>query len=574
MEAGQAARQSDAAGGGGADELDEKMRKIEMKPPATPAVGLLVKNAAILPSGIARVKQLRQSSQPPVTSSASGSATGNPRNKTALAPGHSLMDWIRLGSSGVDLSGVGGRPITVTPAELARHNSQDDAWIAIRGVVFNVSRYMRFHPGGVPELMKAVGKDATKLFDDVHAWVNYQSILQKCVVGRLEHSASADLAFESHNDKSKKSVKAVPDPAPSSSSTLRMDWRQTTSSLSFFYSLASSSCGECQVRKLSDSEHSVRICLDEEKLAVTRRLSLAGDLEWPPNCKRDAETSEIEISFKKKERGIWKTYGTFEESSEKLGPTAAAERTYSEYEVLENTPLCKVVHLLVLRARNFIQLVPPGRYLDAKMNVNGTEVSRPYTPVPSCLHPGDRPAGCTDDDESSCLYLMVKLYEDGALTPRLVQLTAGQTLLLSNTLGEFKIEAYDRYPLVNMLAAGSGLTVMLPIIKRALCRRNSPQMKLVNFNRSERQIFYGKQLDRAAGERRLSLTHVLSEASCSEATVARCGKVSTELLKELIGEHSSRACVFTCGPAAFMTAARDCLRELGWMPSQIHEFDD
>lgn len=32
---------------------------------------------------------------------------GNPRNKCALQPGHSLMDWIRLGASGKDLTGVG-----------------------------------------------------------------------------------------------------------------------------------------------------------------------------------------------------------------------------------------------------------------------------------------------------------------------------------------------------------------------------------------------------------------------------------------------------------------------------------
>lgn len=35
------------------------------------------------------------------------------------------------------------------------------------GEVFNVSRYMDFHPGGIPELMRGVGKDATKLFDEV-----------------------------------------------------------------------------------------------------------------------------------------------------------------------------------------------------------------------------------------------------------------------------------------------------------------------------------------------------------------------------------------------------------------------
>lgn len=58
---------------------------------------------------------------------------GNPRNKTALAPGHSVMDWIRLGNSGVDLTGVGGIPRTVTLTELANHNKQNDAWIAIRG---------------------------------------------------------------------------------------------------------------------------------------------------------------------------------------------------------------------------------------------------------------------------------------------------------------------------------------------------------------------------------------------------------------------------------------------------------
>lgn len=36
-------------------------------------------------------------------------SVGNPRNKCSLQPGHSLMDWIRLGSSGVDLTGVGSK---------------------------------------------------------------------------------------------------------------------------------------------------------------------------------------------------------------------------------------------------------------------------------------------------------------------------------------------------------------------------------------------------------------------------------------------------------------------------------
>nr|CAI5823764.1 unnamed protein product [Callosobruchus analis] len=97
------------------------------------------------------------------------------------------MDWIRLGASGRDLTGVGDRAgrMTVTKSELARHNRIDDIWLAVRGRVYNVTSYIPFHPGGPDELMKAAGIDATKLFEQVHPWVNYDQILQKCYIGRL-----------------------------------------------------------------------------------------------------------------------------------------------------------------------------------------------------------------------------------------------------------------------------------------------------------------------------------------------------------------------------------------------------
>jgi cytochrome-b5 reductase len=43
------------------------------------------------------------------------------------------MDWVRLGHSGVDLTGVGGVLQDVTPEQLAAHGKKNDAWIAIRG---------------------------------------------------------------------------------------------------------------------------------------------------------------------------------------------------------------------------------------------------------------------------------------------------------------------------------------------------------------------------------------------------------------------------------------------------------
>jgi cytochrome b involved in lipid metabolism len=49
--------------------------------------------------------------------------------------------------------------------------------------VYNVTPYAEYHPGGVPELMRAAGRDGSKLFGEVHPWVNYEGMLQACLVG-------------------------------------------------------------------------------------------------------------------------------------------------------------------------------------------------------------------------------------------------------------------------------------------------------------------------------------------------------------------------------------------------------
>lgn len=35
------------------------------------------------------------------------------------------------------------------------------------GRVYNITPYLEYHPGGIPEIMRGVGKDGTDLFDEV-----------------------------------------------------------------------------------------------------------------------------------------------------------------------------------------------------------------------------------------------------------------------------------------------------------------------------------------------------------------------------------------------------------------------
>ncbi|KAJ2607523.1 hypothetical protein H4S08_004800 [Coemansia sp. RSA 1365] len=105
--------------------------------------------------------------------------------KVFIKPGHSQLDWMQLSSSGVDLRGV-KEPLLLTPDEVAKHNKKDDCWIVINNKVFNITRYLDFHPGGRAQLMRVAGKDGTALFYNTHAWVNVDAMLNKCLVGFLK----------------------------------------------------------------------------------------------------------------------------------------------------------------------------------------------------------------------------------------------------------------------------------------------------------------------------------------------------------------------------------------------------
>lgn len=108
--------------------------------------------------------------------------------KIALKPGHSPLDWAQLKSSGKNLRGNPpqsplARSGRISTQELQKHTSIEDCWTVLEGTVYNITPYLDFHPGGVPQLLRAAGKDGTKLFAELHPWVNYAMMLDKCAVG-------------------------------------------------------------------------------------------------------------------------------------------------------------------------------------------------------------------------------------------------------------------------------------------------------------------------------------------------------------------------------------------------------
>ena len=57
---------------------------------------------------------------------------------------------------------------TFTLADVSKHNTEDDMWIIINGLVYDVTEFLPDHPGGKKTLLRYAGLDGSKEFNTLH----------------------------------------------------------------------------------------------------------------------------------------------------------------------------------------------------------------------------------------------------------------------------------------------------------------------------------------------------------------------------------------------------------------------
>ncbi|XP_037954496.1 cytochrome b5 reductase 4-like isoform X1 [Teleopsis dalmanni] len=505
-----------------------------------------------------------------------GSATGNPRNKCALQPGHSLMDWIRLGNSGVDLSGTCGRIVPVSKEELARHNKRDDAWMAIRGKVYNVTRYMDFHPGGVDELMRGVGRDATKLFDEVHAWVNYQQLLNKCLIGPLKIIVKPDAEiFKSIKTETNKVT--IPNANIANIEIIpRIDWIQKQSDITF-YIYTRQFCNPGLVLKyINEKEFRLLVQIEHTKHCI--ELQLQSEVRWPPKaCKLSSETGKIEICFEKvQEMKLWNSYGAH--TLIKVLPTDDAEEyNVFKFEIKTNTDFNHDSFEMILRGSqdDTLFLLPLGYHVNISTDINGEPVERSYTPIPQNFLSKTLNTNKSSLNEMNLNFLIKNYKANGLLSEHMQQLNVGSHLLLSVPRGNFKLQHLLRHKRFTFLAAGSGLTPFLSIIQHLLKRFENKieYLRLIYFNKTEADIWCRNALtDLQVQDERFHLTNILSQAD--EKWQGPHGRISKDLFTTILDRNSAEYSTYLaiCGPNPYNQLAEDILKELQFDKENLHIF--
>ncbi|ORX52958.1 cytochrome b5 [Piromyces finnis] len=72
-----------------------------------------------------------------------------------------------------------------TMEEVSKHCTIEDCWIIFNGIIYDITEYLNFHPGGKNILIKYAGKDGTDIFYKCHPWVDCNSLLKNYAVGSL-----------------------------------------------------------------------------------------------------------------------------------------------------------------------------------------------------------------------------------------------------------------------------------------------------------------------------------------------------------------------------------------------------
>ncbi|XP_065690755.2 cytochrome b5 reductase 4 isoform X2 [Patagioenas fasciata] len=487
------------------------------------------------------------------------------------------MDWIRLTKSGKDLTGLKGRLVEVTEDELAKHNKKEDCWICIRGFVYNVTPYMEYHPGGEDELMKAAGTDGTDLFDQVHRWVNYESMLKECLVGRMAvkpiaapKEISSTLSEEKKQLNGMLSEKGVLG-ASAKDLMLSYDWFQTDSLITIvIYTKKKDLSAELVIVDCQDNRLRGEIIIDDHSYLVEVDLYHAVQEDLAVNITE--KIGKVEIILKKNDNIHWKMLGQPMENHNTFIKRTDRGLFYRKCKLVSKTEVTHDTKLFCLMLPKSTHLhVPTGQHVYLKQIIAGTEVVKPYTPVLPFLPLDFKEPSCRD---GAHIYLMIKIYSCGPFTQALEHLQVGDYISVSNPEGNFKKSQVQTSEDLFLLAAGTGFTPMVKLLDFALtevsCLRT---VKLIFFNKTEDDILWRNQLEQLAlKDKRFEVKFILSQPT--KDWMGKEGKISSSLLSEFVKRSSkySKVLICICGPTPFTEQGVQYLKDLGYSQEEIHAF--
>ncbi len=198
-----------------------------------------------------------------------------------------------------------------------------------------------------------------------------------------------------------------------------------------------------------------------------------------------------------------------------------------------------------------------GQYITLKATINGSEIRRAYS---ICSAP-----------ESGELKVAIKTVDNGIFsTYATSQLKVGDVLEVHEPEGKFVLEPTRSNNYLGM-AAGSGITPVLSMIKAVLQREPSSSFTLIYGNKSSDETMFKAELDALSitYDSRFNLHYVFSRQNEEGSLFGRIDKGHTNYFIKNIYKNWSFKTVFLCGPEEMIKTVSTTLKENRYKESQI-----
>ncbi|KAJ5118487.1 Cytochrome b5 [Penicillium atrosanguineum] len=432
--------------------------------------------------------------------------------------------------------------------DVAAHKSKTDMWIVIHGQVFDITEYLHDHPGGADVLIETAGTDATAEYEDVGHSEDAREIMQPYLVGVLK---------DAQQFVRPKAVRVVSQNAPKetkSSSSLRttgiprkpppLEWHG------------------CDFSTPPRQMKGLRLPRGGFVNGFLAASTVAGTIGVMV-AKQASRFTKIDSGFMR--------YPPRMKSKKVVRIDPHLTRGFLEPQNYQRIPLVEKDQLssntfrfvFALPNANSVLGLPIGQHVAIRANIDGTTVTRSYTPTSNNLDRGR-------------IELVIKCYPDGLLSGRyLANLSIGDEVEFRGPKGAMRYTK-SLCRKIGMVAGGTGITPMYQVI-RAICENDTDttEISLIYANRSESDILLREELETFARRypKNFKLWYMLDSAP--EGWTYGSGYVDQTVLSEHLPAHSPDTKIFLCGPPGMVNATKKILAELGFQkPGPVSKMSD
>ncbi|KAL4923007.1 uncharacterized protein BDV17DRAFT_285746 [Aspergillus undulatus] len=436
-----------------------------------------------------------------------------------------------------------------TAQDVAAHKSRDDLWVIIHGKVYDLTKYVRDHPGGADVLLDVAGKDATAAYEDVGHSEDADEIMQDFLVG------TAKDATESKRKAAVRVVQPTVQPVVENKSTTAFQKVAAIGSLALLSSATYYFSSRLQLSCLS---HLLPAAITKTRLPrggfangfataalISTALSSIAAVKLSGFTHVDEGFTQYPPRIKCKPRLKLNPHNT---------PGFLNGKDYKSLLLIEKEELAPNVFRFIFQLPTPKDVVglPIGQHVAIKATINGQTVTRSYTPVSNNLDMGR-------------LELVIKCYPDGQLTGQyLANLAVGDRVQFRGPKGAMKYTP-NMCKKIGMIAGGTGITPMYQLI-RAICEdeRDTTEISLVYANRNEEDILLRMELEGFAKRypKQFSIYYMLDNPP--ENWAYGKGFVTPSVMEEYLPTPAQDTKIMLCGPPGMINAAKKGLVGLGF----------